>query len=116
MNKKYKIPDGLKDFCRTVWIFTGVVISLLLLTSLCEQISMGWMYDLLCSILYVFWHLGFVVPPAWITITVIWCGVIAQKENNKKIFFHPAVVITNIISVIYICVFTAIFFTITNNL
>ena len=31
MKENYKIPDGLKDFCRTVWIFSGVLLGLMLL-------------------------------------------------------------------------------------
>ncbi len=101
MNEKYKIPDGLKTFCHTVWIFLGTVFSLYLLIFLCEQFSMGRLYDFLEMILGIILYLSIVLPFVWILITVIWCGVTAKKENNIKIFFHPMVVITNVISIIY---------------
>lgn len=101
MKMRGNIPRGLKNFCRSVWFFTGAEISLFILVSVCEKISKGEFYDILCSIVYVFWCMSCYLLFAWILITVIWCGVIAKKENNKKIFFHPAVVITNVISIIY---------------
>ena len=110
MKMNNNIPRGLKNFCKSVWIFTGAEISSFLLAGLCEKNSSGKFYDILCSIVYVFWHISFNLPYAWILITLIWCVVIAKKENSKKIFFHPTVVVTNVISlsyIIYCCVFTA---------
>ena len=105
MKKNDNIPDGLKTFCHTVWIFLGAVAGLYLSVVLYEQLPLGlynsWLDDFLCLILSIVFCLSIVLPFAWILITVIWCGVIAKKENNKKIFFHPAVVITNVISIIY---------------
>ena len=108
MKMNGNIPRRLKNFCRSVWIFTGTEISLFLLVTLCEKISTGKFYDILCSIVYVFWCISCNLPFAWILTTVIWCGVIAKKENNKKIFFHPAVVVTNVISLGYIIYFCTI--------
>ncbi len=109
MRKNDNIPDGLKTFCHTVWIFAVTEIIVYLLSSLYWEFSMGgWFYDLLCLIFAVFWHFSCVVSPVWLIITITWCGVIAKKENNKKIFFYPAVVITNVISIIYICIFATI--------
>ena len=105
MKKNDNIPNGLKTFCHTVWIFLGAVAGLYLLVVLYEQLPLGlfngWLYDFLGMILGIILFFSIVLPFAWILITVIWCVVIAKKENNKKIFFHPAVVITNVMSVIY---------------
>lgn len=108
MKMNGNIPRRLKNFCRSVWIFTGTEISLFLLVTSCEKISTGKFYDILCSIVYVFWCISCNLPFAWILITVIWCVVIAKKDNNKKIFFHPAVVVTNVISLGYIIYFCTI--------
>ena len=101
MKTNNNIPEGLKSFCYTIWIFTGAVIGLFALSLLCWELSFSWLYDFVVMILGIAVYLGSVLPFFWILITVIWCAVIAKKENNKKIFFHPAVVITNVISVIY---------------
>ncbi len=105
MKKNDNIPDGLKTFCHTVWIFMGIVASLYLFIVLYELLPLGlfndWLYDFLGMILGIILFFSIVLPFVWILITIIWCGVIAKKENNIKIFFHPAVVITNVISVIY---------------
>lgn len=105
MKMNDNIPDGLKTFCHTVWIFLGAVAGLYLLVVLYEQLPLGlynsWFHDLLCTILGIVFSLSIVLPFVWILITVIWCGVIAKKENTIKIFFHPAVIITNVISIIY---------------
>ena len=105
MKKNDNIPDGLKTFCHTVWIFMGIVVSLYLFIVLYEQLPLflynAWFDDLLCTILSIVFYLSIALPFVWILITIIWCGVTAKKENNIKIFFHPAVVITNVISIIY---------------
>ena len=105
MKMNDNIPDGLKTFCHTVWIFMGAVVSLYLFIVLYEQLPIGlfndWLHNLLCTILSVIFYLSIALPFVWILITVIWCGVIAKKENKIKIFFHPVVVITNVISIIY---------------
>lgn len=105
MKKNDNIPDGLKTFCHTVWIFLGAVAGLYLLVVLYELLPLGlynsWLDDFLCSILGIILFFSIVLPFVWILITIIWCGVIAKKENKIKIFFHPAVVITNVISIIY---------------
>ena len=101
MKMNNNIPDGLKTFCYTIWIFMCAVIGLLALSLLCWEFSFSWLYDFVVMLLGIAVYLGIVLPFVWILITIIWCVVIAKKENNKKIFFHPAVVITNVISIIY---------------
>ena len=105
MKKNDNIPDGLKTFCHTVWIFMGIVVSLYLFIVLYEQLPLflynAWFDDLLCTILSIVFYLSIALPFVWILITIIWCVVIAKKENKIKIFFHPVVVITNVISIIY---------------
>lgn len=101
MKTNNNIPEGLKTFCYTIWIFMGAVISLFVLSLLCWEFSLSRLYDFVVTILAIVFYLSIVLPFVWVLITVIWCMVIAKKENNKKIFFHPAVVITNVISIIY---------------
>ena len=105
MKKNDNIPDGLKTFCHTVWIFMGIVVSLYLFIVLYEQLPLflynAWFDDLLCTILSIVFYLSIALPFVWILITIICCVVIAKKENKIKIFFHPVVVITNVISIIY---------------
>ena len=49
MKTNDNIPDGLKTFCHTVWIFMGIVVSLYLFIVLYEQLPLGlfngWIYD-----------------------------------------------------------------------
>ena len=55
MKTNDNIPEGLKTFCHTVWIFMGIVVSLYLFIVLYEQLPLGlfngWLYDFLGMIL-----------------------------------------------------------------
>lgn len=97
MKKNDNIPDGLKTFCQTVWIFSGILIVLMLLYDLGDGGVMG--CDLLATILGLLLPLICVLSVVWLVITLVWCIVIAKKENNKMIFLKPAVVVTNFINI-----------------
>ncbi len=98
MKKKYNVPDGLKSFCQTVWIFSGILIGLMLLYDLGDGGVMG--CDLLATILGLLLPFGCVLSVVWLVITLVWCIVIAKKENDKIIFLKPAVVVTNLINIV----------------
>lgn len=102
------IPDDLKSFCQTVWIFSGVLIGLMLLYATGDHGPMG--CDLLTTIIGLLLPLACVLSLVWLVVTLIWCVVIAKKENDKSIFLKPLVVVTdliNIVNVIWILSFIA---------
>ena len=98
MKENYKIPDGLKDFCRTVWIFSGVLSGLMLLYYLGDHGPMG--CDLLTTILGLLLPLSCMLSLVWFVITLVWCIVIAKKEDDKRVFLEPAIVVTNLINIV----------------
>lgn len=114
MKIKNNIPDELKTFCQTVWIFSGVLISLMCLLNICYwsvEGALAWLYDLLGFVMGFLLPVGCVLSVVWLIVIVIWCVITAKKENNKKIFLHPVVVVTNIISIVnFIWIFSFIAF------
>ena len=97
MKIKNNIPDGLKSFCETVWIFSGVLIGLMALYSLGDGGAMG--CDLLATVLGLLLPFGCVLSVVWLVVTLVWCIVIVKNEKNKSIFLKPAVVVTNLINI-----------------
>jgi hypothetical protein len=85
-------------FCQTVWIFSGILITLMLLYDLGDGGVMG--CDLLATILGLLLPFGCVLSVLWLAITLVWCAVIAKKENNKMIFLKPVVVVTTLINIV----------------
>lgn len=103
MKIKNYIPDGLKSFCQTIWIFSGVLVALMILLNICYWSVHGplaRLYDFLGLLSGLLLPAGCVLSAVWLVIMLVWCIVIAKKENDKSIFLKPAVVITNFLNIV----------------